>query len=648
MGGGTDAGTSDAFTDPTRVSSIRIEPARATLHAEGSEVTQRLVVMALQADGVERPVSGALFVLGAGPIGRMDGDTFRSPGTTGGEAIVNVTLAMGGEVFRANATITVEVARTVLGEGVDPAAAGRFEAAALEPDPSLVPDVVYPLAGAVMPLNVAPPSIQWTPYAAEAGELVRVRLVRPHASLVVIASASEPFAHAIALERDPWRTIAESDPGEPIVVEVERLLSRGGSDVRSASAPLTFRTARGSLFGKVYFWDLNQGRTETIDPIAGTREATVPSPAPDGSGGRCVACHTVSRDGRWLFGRRQDGAAMQFDLTTSLTGDPAPTRHAPVATRLLTGTFDPSGNLLVGMADGWAGPMMIADATSGADLGIAGLPSSATSFPAWSPSGASIAYSGNASVHADGHPIDGDLFTIPRTTESPLAFGAPTMVHDGAALAGAPEGGTCDTHPVWSPDETRLVFQHGPRAFSFIPGTAEVPPGALYAIDPDGTGLVRLDNLAGGPSGTSAYYPTFAPYVTNEGGGHRYFWVAFYSRRDYGNDRAGARGLRQLWVGAIDADARDGDPSFVPYWLPGQDRSVHNIAAYWAPEPCRPTGVGCSTSSECCSDVCDPDADVCAPPPETMCRHDGETCGSTEDCCGEAECIGNVCIGPPS
>lgn len=630
------------------MSSIRVEPERATLRAEGSEVTQRLTVFATQADGTERPVSGALFVLGAGPIGRMDGDTFRSPGTTGGEVVVSVTLAAGGEVFRANATLTVEVSRTVLGAGVSADVVERFEAADLDPDPSIVPDVVYPLAGAVMPLNVAAPAVQWTPFAASAGELVRVRLTRPHASLSTYVAATEPFDHAVSLARDAWRTIAESDAGEPILVEVDRLLVRGGVEVRSGSAPLTFRTARGSLFGKVYFWDLNQGRTETIDPIAGTREATVPSPAPDGSGGRCVACHTVSRDGRWLYGRRQDGAAMQFDLTTTLSGDPAPTRYAPALTRLLAGTFDPTGDLFVGMADGWTGPMVIIDATTGAERSVAGLPSSATSFPAWSPSGASIAYSGNASVHPDSHPVDGDVFTIERTSESPLTFGAPRMLHEGAALSGAPEGGTCDTHPVWSPDDERLVFQHGPRAFSFVPGSAVIPPGALYAIDPDGTDLVRLDNFAGGPSGTSAYYPTFAPYVTNEGDDHRYYWVAFYSRRDYGNERAGARGLRQLWVGAVDADARDGDPSFVPYWLPGQDRTVHNIAAYWAPEPCRPTGVGCSTSSECCSDICDPDADVCAPPPETMCRRDGETCGSTEDCCGEAECVGNVCIGPPS
>ncbi len=648
---GRDASTSDApSTDPTRVVSIRVDPMASTLPATGSEVTQRLTVMATQADGVERVMPGALFVLGAGPLGRMDADTFRSPGTVGGTAVVSVTLAVGGEVHHANATITVEVSRTEIGMGVPADIAARFDAATPDADPALVPSVLYPLAGAVMPLNVAPPSVQWAPFAAAAGEIVRVRMTRPHASVTSYVAATEPFDHSLLLGRDGWHSVAESDAGEPIVVEVDRLVPReGGGDALSGSTPLTFRTARGSLFGKIYFWDLSQGRTETIDPIGGTREVTVPAPAPSPSGSRCVACHTVSRDGRWLFGRREDGAAMQFDLTTSLAGDPSPTRHAPVATRLLTGTFDPTGNLLVGMADGWAGAMMIADANTGADSGIGGLPSSGVSFPSWSPNGASIAYAGNAAVApGDGQPVDGDILVLPRATETPLTFGAPVMLHDGASLAGAPEGGTCDTHPVWSPDDALLVFQHGQRAFSFVPGTGEVPPGALYAMRPDGSSLVRLDNFAGGPTSASAYFPNFAPYVTNEDDGHRYYWVAFYSRRDYGNERAGARNLRQLWVGAIDVDATGGDPSFVPYWIPGQDRTVHNIAAYWAPEPCRPTGVGCSTSSECCSDICDPDADVCAPPPEEMCRRDGETCGGTDDCCGEAECVANVCIGPPS
>ena len=77
--------------------------------------------------------------------------------------------------------------------------------------------------------------------------------------------------------------------------------------------------------------------------------------------------------------------------------------------------------------------------------------------------------------------------------------------------------------------------------------------------------------------------PNFSPY--DEGG---YFWMVFYSTRDYGNAQAGTKGTkrRQLWVVAIDkAKLASGDPSAVPYWLPDQDVQTANMTAYWALPP---------------------------------------------------------------
>jgi hypothetical protein len=344
---------------------------------------------------------------------------------------------------------------------------------------------------------------------------------------------------------------------------------------------------------------------------------------------------------------------MTFDLTGSLAADPAPTRFAPVGSPVTMATFDPTGNRLIGTA-GWSGPMMLVDGTTGAAMTATGLPSGNTSFPVWSPDGAQIAYMGNVGLGAEGHPLDADIFVLDRVSDDPPAFGGERMIHDGASLAGAPEGGTTDSHPVFSPDGALLAFQHGVRTFSFISGTSEVPPSALYAMRPDGSGLVRLDNANGGPGGTSAYWPAYTPYVTDEADGHRYYWLAFYSRRDYGNAIAGTQGAdrRQLWVAAIDADAPPGlDPSFVPYWLPGQSTLVRNVSPYWAPEPCRATGTGCATSAECCTERCElgpDDTFSCTPPPPAECRPSGATCGSDADCCDGATCIGNRCYAGPS
>ena len=93
---------------------------------------------------------------------------------------------------------------------------------------------------------------------------------------------------------------------------------------------------------------------------------------------------------------------------------------------------------------------------------------------------------------------------------------------------------------------------------------------------------MRLDNACSGAR--NCYLPSFSPY---DSGG--YFWLVFYSVRDYGNAQAGTKGTqrRQMWVTAIDKSklASGADPSSVPYWIPMQDPKTENMSAFWAPPP---------------------------------------------------------------
>ncbi|MEI8258659.1 MAG: hypothetical protein WCJ30_23545, partial [Deltaproteobacteria bacterium] len=213
-------------------------------------------------------------------------------------------------------------------------------------------------------------------------------------------------------------------------------------------------------------------------------------------------------------------------------------------------------------------------------------------------------------------------------------------------------GGSADARPVFSPDSRFVVFQHGTCAY----GQYNCP-NALYAVPAAGGAAIRLDNANGGATGASAYWPSFSPYVTREpseaSGTSPYAWVAFYSRRDYGNAAAGSRGRRQLWVSAIRLDAAAGtDPSFVPYWLPGQNPASENAGGQWAPVPCRANGSDCASGDDCCSGVCTAGTgglSTCQPPPMTQCRAEGQQCGGTEDCCMGLGlvCFGNVCGIPP-
>src|SRR6185369_9249298 len=100
----------------------------------------------------------------------------------------------------------------------------------------------------------------------------------------------------------------------------------------------------------------------------------------------------------------------------------------------------------------------------------------------------------------------------------------------------------------------------------------EAPRAGLYLVAASGGDPIRLD-LGMGPEGpVDAFWPVFSPFATEEADGTRLFWLAFYSRADYGNDREGTAGTgrRQLWVMAIDPDrvSSGEDPSWPPYWLP--------------------------------------------------------------------------------
>ncbi len=183
-----------------------------------------------------------------------------------------------------------------------------------------------------------------------------------------------------------------------------------------------------------------------------------------------------------------------------------------------------------------------------------GLPTSLhVTHPDWSPDGKNVVYVGNTAGETMGyysHYTSSDIFVMPASGGDTPVFGASTMIHHGADASGGAEMGDADAHPTWSPDSSLVAFQHGQVAYSQFN-----PYGALYVTTTGaGATAVRLDNANGGVSGTSGFWPTFSPFTTTEGG-VTYYWLAFFSQRDYGNVQAGTKGTsrRQLWVTAVRA-----------------------------------------------------------------------------------------------
>ncbi len=649
--GAMDGAIGDGGPRPDEVVSIRVEPATATLSSvDGASVSQTFTLIGVQRDGMEHPLTGATWNLDTIRVGTIDArGVFTADGSAGGASVVTATIMLASAPATATANVIVDVRRTILGAGAPTDVSAHFGGAGVA-DPTAIA-VLYPLEGAMMPANVYPPTIQWAPVGA-AGDFFRVTVRRPHATIVAYLVADAAFGHGWPADVAAWHVIANSDPDSDVSITVDRFETSTSRMIAGAAAR-TMHLARGNLFGSVYY-EHRSGNASILRIHAETavRETLIPSPPPLTSGSRCIGCHALTRDGRYVFAETTELDGV-YDLTTDLTTDPPAPRGTPFPTAgaWYVASFDPDGTYFVAGSHVSAG-LGIFDAATGAAATATGLPSAGTGYPSWSPDGMHIAYAGDVVTAPAGHPepgdpIGGNLYVIDRMSATGLDFATPRMVHDGASLSSLPEGGTNDTHATWSPDGLMIAFQHGVGTFTHVVRN----PGALYMLGLDGA-LHRLDH-ANGMTGADGYWPTFAPYVTSEAGGRSYYWMAFYTRRDYGNAILGTLGtqVRQLWVIAIDTRPTAGaDPSLVPYWLPGQDIRTSNFSAFWAPEACRATAADCTTSSECCSGRCAMDASGashCVMPPE--CHHAGEMCGGDGDCCPPSRCHGNVCsAGGPS
>ncbi|AKF04593.1 PD40 domain-containing protein [Sandaracinus amylolyticus] len=651
--GGDPPDTSDGGNE---VVSLELDPAEVELTSgDGSTPTVTLRAFARTVQGERVEVSPESWTLAHDRIGSIDEHgTFTASGRAGGE--VQVTARVPGVIAPVvgHATIRVRLTLSVpLDPMVPPTLPERFDTLPEVEEPFESPALLYPLEGARMPNNVGAPELQWEPFA-QAGDAFRVVIETPHATVRAYTyDDGRTFRASYPIDRNTWRVVADSALGEEITIRVDRIPSGGSEVVRGT--PVTIWLSEDGVFGTVYYWQVRvdpQGSDVLrLDAASGTRQSVFGTES-----GGCVGCHALSHDGRQLSATL-DSRGVQWTTavvdTTSASAPPpdvmgpfTPAYHfmafSPDATRILA-----SRPLAPATRDVTA--LFLLDGATGAEMAASGLPTGQAGYPTWSPDGARVAWMDGGS--------DG-----PSGTRSPTrivvsdvaegdAFGEARVVHDGASLASAPEGGSTDSRPTWSPDSRFLAFAHGTSSVSSVQFDGEPPTASLYLVSRDGGTPIRLVRGMGDGGPVDAFWPVFSPFVTEERDGSRLFWLAFYSRQDFGNARAGTAGTsrRQLWVMAIDPAAaeRGEDPSSPPYWLTGQDTRADDIAALWAPTSCRGRDESCSTSSECCSGECAaadpsmPDVLTCRPP--TVCRRSGDSCEDASDCCDGLECNLGVC-----
>jgi len=651
-GASADAGDENLFPDHGAVVSLAIVPPTVTVEViDGVAAPVPFQAIATFEDqttaaidaywSIDRPVLGLV---------TPTGGAFTASGSLGGVGVI--TASVDAASVSATAEVTVNLHVTQNPANLPPGDLGLFDT----PDANPSGTLLYPYDKTVFARGLLPPELMWSGGAP--GDVYRVQLREDHFEVTIYTAAEPPSAFLMAKEL--WSQLTESNHGEDVQVSISRL--SGGV----AHAPMlsTWKVAQGSLRGTIYYWAVNTGQLMKITPGADLPEVVFDSgpadqlgtPAPpnyDGTvppwsigveGKRCVACHTVSRDGSTLAAvfERKNSAPSPWG-TIDLTGSPpGVVQMSRYDAATLYVALTPDGKQAV--HNEFDLTMRLADAQTGAALPSAlDAMVDKTADPAFSPDGKLLAFSSNVtgSYPVEFWRADLDVFDFDQAT---LTFSNRRQIAPGGTLAIA--------FPSFTPNSKWVVYQKGDYSRAKY-GANQVGHNDLHMVDVDATfGEIPLD-AANGVGVLDAknrqlnYQPTVNPISV---GG--YSWVVFVSPRDYGNKMAAAadptyENRKQLWVAAVDTNPQPGeDPSHPAFWLPGQDLTTINMSGYWALAPCQQEGGSCNEGFECCTGFCQPDAQgnyACVPPPGG-CSHIGEACSTAADCCDSgADCIGGFC-----
>ncbi len=646
-GGPRDGGNVDA--GPGAITSIEVTPADITIATTvGVTKMQQYMATVTYANQSTAMVPGsfALDDISIGSIEPVSG-LFTANGIVGGTADIIFTPTVG--TLKGMTTVTVTLSNTILPMGVMPSPDMQFaDAGAPVMDMTAQATVLYPLDGVMFPQNVNAPVVQWN-QVGSAGDWFRVTYAKPHITVIDFVQNTGTFTYSEQLPDTVFSRIAETDPAAKATVVVDHL-DVTGHRVVAGGAPVHMSFAQGSVSGTVYYWAMDQallhripgGTTQNQALFAGGLTGTAATD-PGYTYGGCIACHQISRDGRYLAANGDQSYVI--DLTAA---DPT-MPNMPVATRAgfrwFFSTISPDDTrIFATMADF---SFAYTDINVQAKTPTGTLPTGIVAHPSWSPDGKTVAYISNVTGQTGNAAFTGGDLTVVNVDLATDVFSNNQVIHTGATLMTSdPAGGTADCFPTWTPDSKLLMFDHTTNTR----GTGETRlPSSLYIMPPTaGAAPVRLAIASDAPTTggmviPQAHFPNTSPFVS---GG--FYWIVYYSTRDYGNALAGSagNGNPQLWVSAISINF-DGttDPSHVPYWLPGQDTHHENADAVWAASACKATGGTCATSSDCCSGACTSQGDggfACTT--ATVCRREGESCAMDSDCCSGEGLVCNTQI----
>lgn len=495
-------------------------------------------------------------------------------------------------------------------EGVSNDAANRFVKGTEQPegtDAGREPVIGYPSHETMFPINVSRILHEWS---AGAGELYELSFVGPNTNVRVYTLETSWLP-----SEEQWQWIAESNRGSEVTFTV-RAVDESDRIWRSASITLYFSPTE--VQGAIYYWSTG---------TAGVMKGLVSSPFPEKfytdpaaeDSDTCVACHTLSRDGKRLavgYGgeKLRSVTVPERDLVLP-AGDEKERASAWT-------TFSPDGQLLLVASKG---ALTLIDADTGEPVGpnegLVPLPDgTVATHPDWNATGDKVAIT-LGKKGGDKNVEGGSIALLPYNSGN---WGEPDVLvpHDGSSLN--------HFYPVWSPDGAWL-------AFVTATGKSKDNPSAVLRLVKSSGGtpieLVRLNERVGKDDGVTDVgntMPTWAP-ASRAG----VFWLAFSSLRAYASVRPQHKDEDQIWIAAIDPNLDD--PGYAAFWAPFQSTEEGNHRAFWTRND-GDTDCGCV---EICGDGIDNDCDGVADGPDCVQCAATEICGNGID--DDCNCVVDDC-----
>lgn len=423
------------------------------------------------------------------------------------------------------------------------------------------PAIVYPSDKTLFPRNIYKVLFQWD--TGMGNDLFRLEFKGDLLDLSVYTTRDrwEPTPAQ-------WAYLASTAAGGKLAWTVYGVNQKSPGQVW-ASPPIELGFTRGSVEGAIYYWSTT---------VAGVRRATVSDAAPTNfltpaQTGQCVACHTLSRNGKRLAA---DVGGHVLGVVDVKNINPPVINWTQKIPTFWT-TFNPDASLVVTANKG---VLSLRDGATGQELNK--LPTGAGRYgtqPDWSPDGKLLAIAHSADNKDRG--ISGSSIAVLSYDSASKTFGDLRVI---VASSGKDDS---NYYPSFSPDSRFIAFVKA-KGSSDNNNTAR-----LFLVSADGAqGPVALDmgntvvnnqTLTGNAAQLGNSMPTWAPTRPGEPA-----FLAFSSARAYGKVYA-YKAAEQLWVMGVDLSAiPNRDASFPAFRLPFQDLDEDTHRPFWAEDALAP------------------------------------------------------------